>query len=144
MDGSTVSAVGFSKECADSQSSHWAVAVIDLPDAADRSKLLPCGSPSLPQMPTSIIVALGMTGYFTGVTQTPWTGAIIVMEMIDDHSLILPMLAPTFIALGVSRLACKEPVYAPCPKRFCGCRRPPIWKRWPLLQQWNRRLKCRA
>ena len=55
---------------------------------------LPCGSPPLPQMPTSIIVALGMAGYFTGVTQTPWTGAIIVMEMIDDHSLILPMLAP--------------------------------------------------
>ncbi len=60
---------------------------------------LPCGSPSLPQMPTSIIVAIGMVGYFTGVTQTPWTGAIIVMEMIDDHSLILPMLA--FIAPGV-------------------------------------------
>jgi H+/Cl- antiporter ClcA len=36
---------------------------------------------------------------------------VIVMEMVDDHALILPMLATTFIALGVSRLVCQIPIY---------------------------------
>lgn len=72
----------------------------------------------LPHTPASIVVVLGMAAYFTGVTQTPLTGAIIVMEMVDDHSLILPMLTTTFIALGVSRLVCKEPVYVAMSRTF--------------------------
>lgn len=68
-------------------------------------------APLQPQAPLQTMVVLGMAGYFTGVTQSPLTGAVIVMEMVDDHALILPMLATTFVALGVSRLVCKTPVY---------------------------------
>ncbi len=57
------------------------------------------------------MVVLGMAGYFTGVTQSPLTGAVIVMEMVDDHALILPMLATSFLALAVSRLVCKQQIY---------------------------------
>jgi len=65
----------------------------------------------VPQAPLQAMVVLGMAAYFTGVTQSPLTGAVIVMEMVDDHALILPMLACSFIALGVSRLVCKQQVY---------------------------------
>jgi H+/Cl- antiporter ClcA len=68
-------------------------------------------APLLPQAPLQTMVVLGMAGYFSGVTQSPLTGAVIVMEMVDDHALILPMLATTFIALGVSRLVCQIPIY---------------------------------
>ncbi|WP_169740736.1 chloride channel protein [Nevskia soli] len=65
----------------------------------------------VPQVPVQAMVVLGMVSYFTGVTQSPLTGAVIVMEMVDDHAFILPMLATSFIALGVSRLICKQQVY---------------------------------
>ena len=68
-------------------------------------------APLLPQAPFETMVVLGMAGYFAGVTQSPLTGAVIVMEMVDDHALILPMLATTFLALGVSRLICNVPIY---------------------------------
>ena len=68
-------------------------------------------APLVPQAPLATMVVLGMAGYFTGVTQSPLTGAVIVMEMVDDHALILPMLATAFLALGVSRLICKTPIY---------------------------------
>jgi H+/Cl- antiporter ClcA len=65
----------------------------------------------VPHAPFGTMVLLGMAGYFVGVIQSPLTGAVIVMEMVNDHELILPMLATTFIALGVSRLLCPHPVY---------------------------------
>ncbi len=68
-------------------------------------------APLIPQAPLATMVVLGMAGYFTGVTQSPLTGAVIVMEMVDDHALILPMLATAFLALGISRQICKTPVY---------------------------------
>ena len=68
-------------------------------------------APLVPQASVSTMVVLGMAAYFTGVTQSPLTGAVIVMEMVDDHALILPMLATSFLALGVSRLICKTPIY---------------------------------
>jgi H+/Cl- antiporter ClcA len=68
-------------------------------------------APLVPQASLSTMVVLGMAGYFTGVTQSPLTAAVIVMEMVDDHALILPMLATAFIALGVSRMLCKTPIY---------------------------------
>ncbi|MCW0235759.1 MAG: chloride channel protein [Ferrovibrio sp.] len=75
-------------------------------------------SPLVPQTSLATMIVLGMVGYFTGVTQSPLTGAVIVMEMVDDHSLILPMLATCFLALGVSRLLCKEPLYRALAKPF--------------------------
>lgn len=64
-----------------------------------------------PHVPFATMVVLCMVGYFTGVTQSPLTGAVIVMEMVDDHALILPMLATAFLAMGASRIVCPQPVY---------------------------------
>ena len=75
-------------------------------------------APLVPQAPLATMVVLGMAAYFTGVTQSPLTGAVIVMEMVDDHALILPMLAAAFLALGVSRLICKKPIYRALAESF--------------------------
>ena len=54
---------------------------------------------------------LGMVGYFTGVVQTPITALIIVMEMTDNSSMLLPLMATALIAKGVSRWVCPKPIY---------------------------------
>jgi H+/Cl- antiporter ClcA len=58
-----------------------------------------------------------------GVVQTPLTGFIIVMEMTNDHSLLLPLMATSFIAFGVSRLVCKKPIYVALARAFLA---PPV------------------
>lgn len=65
----------------------------------------------MPYVPTSAVVLLGMVGYFTGVVQTPLTASVIVMEMVDDHSMVFPVITTAFIALGASKLICKTPIY---------------------------------
>lgn len=65
----------------------------------------------IPQLSANVLILLGMVGYFTGVVQSPITGFIIVMEMTDNHSLLLPLMATSFIAHGVSKLVCPKPIY---------------------------------
>ena len=65
-----------------------------------------------------VLIMLGMVGYFVGVVQTPLTGFIIVMEMTDNHSLLLPLMATAFIAYGVSRVVCPIPIYEALAKAF--------------------------
>jgi len=65
----------------------------------------------MPGIPAAAIVILGMVGYFTGVVQTPITAFVIVMEMTDNHDLLLPLMATAFIAYGTSRMVCPTPIY---------------------------------
>ncbi len=57
------------------------------------------------------IVVLTMVAYFTGVVQTPITAFVIVMEMTNNHTMLLPLMATAFIAYGSSKLICHEPIY---------------------------------
>lgn len=57
------------------------------------------------------IVILTMVAYFTGVVQTPITAFVIVMEMTNNHTMLLPLMAASFIAYGSSKLICHEPIY---------------------------------
>ena len=65
----------------------------------------------LPFVPASSVIVLGMVAYFSGVTQAPLTTFIIVMEMTDNHSIVLPLMATALIAHGVSKVICAEPLY---------------------------------
>jgi H+/Cl- antiporter ClcA len=65
----------------------------------------------MPYVPVSAVVLLGMVGYFTGVVQTPLTASVIVMEMVDDRSMVFPVITTAFLALGVSKLICRQPIY---------------------------------
>jgi H+/Cl- antiporter ClcA len=57
------------------------------------------GSLSIP-----MLIALGMVGYLAAVTQAPITAFVIVMEMINGHSLVISLMATSLIASRVSRL----------------------------------------
>jgi H+/Cl- antiporter ClcA len=65
----------------------------------------------LPVAPVSVMVILGMVGYFSGVVQSPITAFIIVMEMTNDQDMLLALIATSFIAYGASRLVCPQPIY---------------------------------
>ena len=68
-------------------------------------------APLMPYVSLNTMVLLGMVAYFTGVVQTPLTASVIVMEMVDDHSMVFPIMAAAFIALAVSKLVCRQPIY---------------------------------
>ena len=64
------------------------------------------------------LVVLGMAGYFAGVVQAPITAFVIVSEMTNDHSLVVPLMLTALIAYGTSRLVCREGVYHALSHRF--------------------------
>lgn len=48
------------------------------------------------------MIALSMAGFLAAVTQSPITSAIIVMEMIDSHGMVIGLMAVALIAKAVS------------------------------------------
>ena len=72
----------------------------------------------LPTAPVGAVVLLGMVGYFSGVVQAPITATVIVMEMTNDGRVTVPLLATALLAFGVSRLICKQPLYAALAEQY--------------------------
>ncbi len=75
-------------------------------------------APFFPSVPVGATIILGMVAYFTGVTQTPITAFVIVMEMTDNHEMVLPLMAAAFIAKACSRLVCPTPIYRSLSENF--------------------------
>tara|TARA_R110002110_G_scaffold87568_2_gene228081 strand:+ start:1180 stop:2472 length:1293 start_codon:yes stop_codon:yes gene_type:complete len=71
-----------------------------------------------PTTPIGALVLLGMVSYFSGVVQAPITAFVIVAEMTDNHSLMVPLMLAALIAQGSSRLVCKEGIYHALSKKF--------------------------
>jgi H+/Cl- antiporter ClcA len=69
-------------------------------------------------VPTGAAIILGMVAYFAGVTQAPITAFVIVMEMTDNHEMILPLMAASLIANACSRLVCPTPLYHTLAQNF--------------------------
>ena len=67
--------------------------------AAMGSNLAPLFNASVGATP---ILTLCMAGFLAAVTQSPITAAIIVMEMIDGHGMVLSLMAVALIAKAVS------------------------------------------
>lgn len=65
----------------------------------------------MPYAPTGAIVLLGMVAYFSGVVQAPITAFVIVMEMTDNHDMVIPLMAASIIASVTSRMICHTPLY---------------------------------
>lgn len=59
----------------------------------------------------SAVILLGMVAYLAGVVQAPITAFVIVMEMTDNHAMLIPLMAAALIAHATSRLICHEGVY---------------------------------
>lgn len=65
----------------------------------------------MPSVPAGAAVTLGMVAYFSGATQVPITAFVIVMEMTDNHEMILPLMAASFIASACSKLVCPSSLF---------------------------------
>ncbi len=72
----------------------------------------------LPLAPAGTVVLLGMVAYFSGVVQAPITSTIIVMEMTNDGSATIPLMATAVVAYGASRLVCRRPLYGALARLF--------------------------
>lgn len=79
----------------------------------------------VPHVPAGAVVILGMVAYFAGVIQAPITAFVIVMEMTDDHAMVVPLMATALIAYGVSRLICPRRLYEALAESFHKPQRTP-------------------
>lgn len=61
--------------------------------------------------PLPVLALLSMVAYFTGVVRSPITAVVVVMEMTDNHGMLLPLMGTALIAEWVSRHICAEPLY---------------------------------
>ena len=77
-------------------------------------------APYFTSVPVGATIILGMVAYFAGVTQAPITAFVIVMEMIDSHEMVLPLMAAAFIAKACSRLVCPTPIFHTMAENFVG------------------------
>lgn len=72
----------------------------------------------LPHTTPGAVVLLGTVAYFSAVVQAPLTATVIVMEMCDNQQVTLALLASSFLAFGVSKMICKQPLYGALAERF--------------------------
>lgn len=72
----------------------------------------------MPYAPAGAVIVLGMVAYFAGVVQAPITAFVIVMEMTDNHDMLLPLMASSIIASVTSRLVCRKPLYKALADKF--------------------------
>ena len=66
---------------------------------------------SLSDTNTNLLILSGMVGFLTGVTRTPFTSAILVLEMTDRHNVIFHLMLAGMIASVVSVLIDKHSFY---------------------------------
>lgn len=61
---------------------------------------------------------IGMVAFFTGAVQAPITAIMIVVEMSDKHSLVMPLMAGALVANTVSKRVMPTPLYKQLAKRM--------------------------
>ncbi len=76
-----------------------------------------------PYAPAGAVIVLGMVAYFAGVVQAPVTAFVIVIEMTDNHDMIVPLMAASLLAAGCSRIICRRPLYKALADQFLGDKR---------------------
>jgi len=60
---------------------------------------------------TNLLILTGMVGFLTGVTHSPFTSAILVLEMTDRHSVIFYLMLAGMLAYLFAMIIDKESVY---------------------------------
>jgi len=60
---------------------------------------------------TNLLILAGMVALLTGVTRTPFTSAILVLEMTDRHNVIFHLMLAGMVASLVSLLVDKHSFY---------------------------------
>ncbi|CAM2148590.1 Chloride channel protein [Pararobbsia alpina] len=70
-------------------------------------------------MSLPMLIGLAMVGYLAGVTQSPITAFVIVMEMINGHALVISLMATALISSRVSRIF-TPPLYEALSERYAA------------------------
>ncbi|MDR0717289.1 MAG: chloride channel protein [Azoarcus sp.] len=65
----------------------------------------------LPGEQHAALLVLAMAGFLAAMTQSPITAFVIVMEMTDNHQMLIPLMATAVIAYGISKSVCRVPLY---------------------------------
>jgi H+/Cl- antiporter ClcA len=65
----------------------------------------------LPGESSAAILVLGMVAFLAGITQSPITSMVIVMEMTANHQMLLPLMGAAVVAQGFSRSVAPIPLY---------------------------------
>jgi H+/Cl- antiporter ClcA len=60
---------------------------------------------------SNLLILSGMVGFLTGVTRTPFTSAILVLEMTDRHNVIFHLMLAGMVAGLVAMLVDKHSFY---------------------------------
>lgn len=66
----------------------------------------------------NLLILSGMVGFLTGVTRTPFTSAILVLEMTDRHSVIFQLMLAAMLANIVAMLIDKHSLYERLKQNF--------------------------
>jgi H+/Cl- antiporter ClcA len=67
---------------------------------------------------TNLMILAGMVAFLTGVTRSPFTSAILVLEMTDRHSLIFHLMAAGMVANIFAYLVDRKSFYEHLKDRF--------------------------
>jgi H+/Cl- antiporter ClcA len=60
---------------------------------------------------TNLIILCGMVGFLTGVTRSPFTSSILVIEMTNDHNVIFHLMLTALVANLISNFISKHSFY---------------------------------
>lgn len=60
---------------------------------------------------TNVVILAGMAAFLTGVTRSPFTSAILVLEMTDRHSIILHLMTASLVATFFAKLVSRHSLY---------------------------------
>lgn len=68
----------------------------------------------------NILILSGMVGFLTGVTRTPFTSAILVLEMTDRHSVIFHLLLAAMLSNIAALVVDRRSLYEQLKKNYLG------------------------
>ncbi len=81
------------------------------PALASGAALASALAPAFSGIEPRLLIVLGMVGFLTGVTRTPFTSFVLVLEMTDRHSALFPMMIAAMSAYATSHLVDHESFY---------------------------------
>ena len=83
-----------------------------------RAVMLLAGWMHLSDTNSNLLILAGMVGFLTGVTRTPFTSAILVLEMTDRHNVIMHLMVAGMVANLVSLLIDRHSLYDHMKKQY--------------------------
>lgn len=86
----------------------------------------------LPGTDPQLLMLVGMVAFLTGVTQTPITSSVLVLEMTDGHKAIFSLMLAALFAQGAAKLIMHESFYEVISDQILAARRKQTEIRVPL------------